>query len=276
MRTKNKSKRQHKQSGPDTKPRSQKKALSSAKTQKKAGPPAAVLDSEKLKSLYATMLKCRLLGAQERESSHAQEFSGGAQSFTGREAMLVGAASHALPEDRVIASNASIQQLAAQLFFSSAGPASTSEPTVEPALARGMTLAHELKGQRKTVIIFCGVNIAAADIDHALSQAARQKLPLVCVAEANLSAIDAEQTRQRDHHPAQHDMKSFFPRIAVDGTDVVAVFRVAQEAVRRARGGHGPSLIQCVMPETNMRNEENDPLTFMERYLRRRKLWTVK
>ncbi|HZD93695.1 MAG TPA: hypothetical protein VE133_05530, partial [Candidatus Sulfotelmatobacter sp.] len=63
-----------------------------------------------------------------------------------------------------------------------------------------------------------------------------------------------------------------------DGADVVAVFRVVQEAVRRARAGHGPSLILCVMPEASsaqmVRKSTHDPLAFMERYLRRRKLWS--
>jgi TPP-dependent pyruvate/acetoin dehydrogenase alpha subunit len=57
--------------------------------------------------------------------------------------------------------------------------------------------------------------------------------------------------------------------IAVDGADVVAVFRVAQEAIRRARTGHGPSLIKCVVPD-----EDHDPLEFMEQYLRRKNAWS--
>src|SRR5690349_12069147 len=36
------------------------------------------------------------------------------------------------------------------------------------------------------------------------------------------------------------------PRFVVDETDVVAVYRVAQEAIRRARTGGGPTLIECM------------------------------
>jgi len=60
------------------------------------------------------------------------------------------------------------------------------------------------------------------------------------------------------------------------------VYRVAQESTRRARAGHGPSLIQCVMQvsEASANNSHNihegsrDPLTFMEEYLRRKNVWS--
>ena len=36
-----------------------------------------------------------------------------------------------------------------------------------------------------------------------------------------------------------------FPSILVDGNDVVAVWRAAQESIHRARNGAGPTLIEC-------------------------------
>ena len=35
------------------------------------------------------------------------------------------------------------------------------------------------------------------------------------------------------------------PGVTVDGTDVLAVYEAAQEAVRRAREGGGPTLLEC-------------------------------
>ncbi len=60
------------------------------------------------------------------------------------------------------------------------------------------------------------------------------------------------------------------PGITVDGNDVVAVYRVAEESVRRAREGHGPTLIDCKI------DPARDPLTFMEGYLKKRDLWSAK
>ena len=36
-----------------------------------------------------------------------------------------------------------------------------------------------------------------------------------------------------------------FPGITVDGNDIVAVWRVTQESIHRARSGAGPTLIEC-------------------------------
>jgi TPP-dependent pyruvate/acetoin dehydrogenase alpha subunit len=267
MRNKNKSKRQRKPAAPAAASRSasKKKAKPAQKNRKQAGAPATVLDSDRLKSLYATMLRCRQLSKKMPRPSDAE-------SISAREAVLVGAASHALPEDQVIAGSASLQWLIAQLF--SAGNFHA-DSFGHSSLQHGMAVAGEFKGQKKAVIVFCRADMAVDGIENALARAAREKLPLVCVAESGLSVIDREQARQRDSKPARQDMRSFFPRLALDGTDVVAVFRVAQEAVRRARGGQGPSLVQCVMPESAREKEKDDPLKFMERYLRRRKLWSA-
>jgi TPP-dependent pyruvate/acetoin dehydrogenase alpha subunit len=55
--------------------------------------------------------------------------------------------------------------------------------------------------------------------------------------------------------------------VIVDGQDVVAVWRVAQESVYRARNGGGATLIDCRM------DAARDPLAHMEHYLRKRSLW---
>jgi TPP-dependent pyruvate/acetoin dehydrogenase alpha subunit len=62
------------------------------------------------------------------------------------------------------------------------------------------------------------------------------------------------------------------------------VFRVTQEAIRRAREGHGPAVIECITSRTSTTKQRagkdaiaryiaQDPLTFMEHYLRRKNLW---
>jgi pyruvate dehydrogenase E1 component alpha subunit len=51
------------------------------------------------------------------------------------------------------------------------------------------------------------------------------------------------------------------PFIAVDGNDVVAVYRVASEAITHARKGNGPTLIDCRLTPSD------DPLENMKKYL---------
>ena len=58
-----------------------------------------------------------------------------------------------------------------------------------------------------------------------------------------------------------------YPGIIVDGQDVVAVWRVAQESIHRARQGSGPTLIDC------RTDSKRDPLAYMEHYMRKRNVW---
>jgi len=80
------------------------------------------------------------------------------------------------------------------------------------------------------------------------------------------------------------------PGITVDGNDIVAVWRVTQESIHRARSGAGPTLIECRTwrwhaeadnSPTNGRAKskvlharwQNDPLRHMEHYMKKRNLW---
>jgi len=139
-----------------------------------------------------------------------------------------------------------------------------------------MGQAKEMFDSGRVALVFCGEDPAALAFQtEALALAAKYKAPVVCLIETSLSSL-GERTKTRK--PPQHQ----FPEIVVDGADVVAIFRVAQEAIRRARTGHGPSLIKCVMPDSAVAQPEDgtpestrDPLAFMEHYLRGRNLWSA-
>lgn len=74
------------------------------------------------------------------------------------------------------------------------------------------------------------------------------------------------------------------PCFVVDRNDAVAVYRVAQEAIRRARQGHGPAFIECrAWAPPSRSNSANiartndsfeDPLIRMESHLRSKNLWS--
>ncbi|HET9282182.1 MAG TPA: thiamine pyrophosphate-dependent enzyme [Candidatus Angelobacter sp.] len=262
---------------------------SATKSQKTKTVVAAVLDSQKLQSLYATMLKTRLLSQRAGEILSAQQKD---NTTAGREAVLVGAIAHALPGDSTVAAQNSlltsfIRGTPLKSVFEQiipAGQQSSNGSTADMSridsssgsiLARGMALANEIKGTPSVILVFTREFSADRDAPYEeLALAAQSKLPLVCLAE----------TANIEEHAINLPTKgaAHFPRIAVDGSDVVAVFRVAQEAVRRARAGHGPSLIECVIPEhthghetaTTVVEESCDPLAFMQQYLQRRKLWS--
>ena len=80
-----------------------------------------------------------------------------------------------------------------------------------------------------------------------LNMAALWKLPVIFVVENNKWAIGMAHERATSQ-PEIFKKASVFdmPGVEVDGMDVLAVRTVAQEAVRRARAGEGPTLIECL------------------------------
>ena len=87
-----------------------------------------------------------------------------------------------------------------------------------------------------------------------MAMAATQKLPLVCLVESSLDS-PLQLPNQVASGPYIGADPTFYPRIPVDGCDVVGVFRVAQEAIRRAREGHGPAVIECLTARSNAKND---------------------
>ena len=249
-----------------------------------------VLNAAKLKELYATMLKCRMLA--ERMQQHTGPTHG-------LEAMLVGAGAHLLPQDCIameqggsIASlikGTPLKQIHARMNAdhsgNGAGTSAFISPTATTAgMAKGLSLAKERKGQKIATLMF-GTQPAGAETfeAEAMAAAALDKLPIVCLVESKFDS--RAETHVLPVASTSHEANSsHYPRITVDGADVVAVFRVTQEAIRRAREGHGPALIECMTSRTNgasadetdsARHTAKDPLPFMEKYLRKRDLWSA-
>ncbi len=136
-------------------------------------------------------------------------------------------------------------------------------------LGTGLALCHKLEQKRHVVVALCPQEKPALETWHdALKFAAVHKLPIVFVIENGI----ATQPSSKDEAP---HLESFsflardygFPGILVDGKDAVAVRRVAEEAIHRARIGSGPTLIDC------RTDSPRDPLEHMEHYLRKRHAW---
>lgn len=66
------------------------------------------------------------------------------------------------------------------------------------------------------------------------------------------------------------------PGIPVDINDAVALYRVAQESIGRARGGGGPILIECISLRSagQRRNKIDNPILHMENFMTERKICT--
>jgi TPP-dependent pyruvate/acetoin dehydrogenase alpha subunit len=291
--------KEQKSKSPRTRSTSVRKAP--AKKQKQEPEILPVLNAEKLKELYSTMVKCRVL-AQRLQSDHTE--NGSVNSVLGFEAALVGAGAHLLPKDCIAMEHSSfvaslikgtpLQSILARSSehqSNGAGESAASEHDGKAVLSMQtvLSLAAESKSKSAVTLMFCTHNPETLAFDSAaMAAAATQKLPLVCLVESSLD-FPLELPNQVASGPYTSGPyigadPAFYPRIPVDGCDVVGVFRVAQEAIRRAREGHGPAVIECMTArgsaaekntsELSTQHLAQDPLSFMEQYLRRRDLWS--
>jgi len=116
-------------------------------------------------------------------------------------------------------------------------------------IACGAAWSAQYRGTDQVAVCFFGdgsTNIGA--FHEALNFAAVWKLPVVFVCENNLWM---EYTRTTEvtsvAHPAADRAAAYgLERIVVDGNDADAVYDVASAALRRARAGDGPSMIEAM------------------------------
>jgi len=113
--------------------------------------------------------------------------------------------------------------------------------------AVGAALTARVKKTDQVVATFFGDGAASIGAVHeSMNMAAIWKLPVIFVCENNRYAQStpveyAVSVKDiADRGPAYN-----MPGVVVDGQDVFAVWEAADTAVRRARAGEGPSLIEC-------------------------------
>lgn len=117
-----------------------------------------------------------------------------------------------------------------------------------PPVAVGLAMAGKRKGlERVTVVSFGDGATNTGSFHEAANMAALWDLPLVFVCQNNLYAemtptTDTMKIAQVADRAAGYGM----PGVRVDGNDPLAVQAVLVQALERARGGGGPTFIECV------------------------------
>ncbi|MGA8876676.1 MAG: thiamine pyrophosphate-dependent enzyme [Candidatus Korobacteraceae bacterium] len=249
------------------------KAAASVPQAKANGNGSTPSNGETLRNLYASLLRCRLM---EEQVSRSPELAAKYDFVVGYEAVAVAGAAALTAGDTISASPRDLAALVAAGVSSDAlrsdsnrcdratllGFTSLSDDPFN--VGTGIALAYKLQ-KKQGVAVALGNQEASLDgAREALKLAGSGKLPVVYVIKnssdgaAYAPHLKAVSLLARD---------GGFPGVIVDGQDVVAVWRVAQESVYRARNGGGPTLIDCRMDATR------DPLAHMEHYLRKRSLW---
>jgi acetoin:2,6-dichlorophenolindophenol oxidoreductase subunit alpha len=230
-----------------------------------AATPHPLISDARLQHLYVTLLRTRLLRQRNRQRKVAAP-------LVAPEAIATGTVTHLKGADTVMpAAGDGLAALARghavrRLLGSVPVPGVlASAPTAEArfAIATGYAMARQ--GTQHIVLAFSGPGVVSLDaLRPSLSYAALHKLGVLFVIE---TAADADLSSARSTNSLG------LYGIPVDGNDVVAIYRVAQEAIHRARRGVGPTLIDC---KPWPLDGAADPVLRLEQTLERRGLSTEK
>ena len=208
-----------------------------------------LISDEKLKQLYMEMLRVRQHG-KARSISRAHK-----QSWKFHEGPLVGTTIDLRAEDSLISSSNLPNNTVAQRAVLAADSVI--------ALATGAALLHRVQAKGNLAVAF----VDAKDIgrNHQFLRVAHvQSLPIIYV---QVERALPKTTRRRTQ----------ITSIPVDKADVVAIYRVASEAIDKARRGAGPTLIQCIpfslKKSSSTNHHSQDSIRYMEYYLRKKNLW---
>ena len=270
----------------------------------------------RLQQLYMAMLECRMLA--ERLSVHTRSRS--AAKLSGLEAVYAGTVLGLLPQDSLSSTPGDMLtpllkgQTLSELFcksprkgkpVSSAAKFLPSSLNVVPSapdvtaqvnIASGVALACKQTRNGAIVLVFLGERSMPDNmLQQGLQYAAANNLPILYVQQCGPLA-DRVSAQAKSKAAGSSSRKTVagilpsitahgvpFPSIAVDSSDVVAVYRVTQECIARARSGGGPALIECytlppVAPQLGHRKSTRtaiDPVVAMEQYLTTKGLFTA-
>lgn len=250
----------------------------SSAAEKASNPGFSLISNEKLLQLYALMVKCRMIAERARILLMQSKSAGMDHAALGHEAAIVGVANDLLPADTIVPSEfdftvsfikgAPLENLFRSLFLGEA------LPNLAARLDFVTRVAMRNKTERKGGIAVAFLSNVPSSLglwQKSLAKATAQHLPILFVRQSSLLV---EPLSLKANSPAskidRKELSSSLPCIAVDGKDVVAVYRVATEAIAHARRGNGPTLIESTI-ESGM---ADDPILKMERYLARQSLFS--
>lgn len=256
----------------------------------------SLISSEKLLRIHAAMVKCRMVAERARILFEPGRLTGFGDLAAGEEAIQVGVTLDLQPEDAVFPSHRGFIAHLMQgepvdtVFSRLLAQTASLPPAALLHLAAGAALASKTKRKGKIVVLFGGGDAASSGLwAEALNLACLHRLPILFVRQAGFADDSAvRNSPAATSAKAPQAVSCSLPAITVDGSDAVAVYRVATEAIAHARKGNGPTLIECAGstwpahprmeaahapgPEEPQGHMASDPILKMENYLLRKGL----
>lgn len=233
------------------------------------------LEKEKLVEMYTKMVEIRNFEEKVFELYGRNLVPGTIHLYAGEEAVAVGVCSNLRRDDYItsthrghghcIAKGAKLKKIMAELLGKKTGYCEGKGGSMHIAdfsigmlgatavvgagipIAVGAGLSVKLRGTDQVVACFFGDGASNQGTFHeGINMTSIWKLPVIFVCENNLYAMGTRQSRvMAIESIADRAVAYGIPGVAIDGNDVMAVYRTAREAVERARKGEGATLIEC-------------------------------
>jgi 2-oxoisovalerate dehydrogenase E1 component len=250
---------------------------------------------ELLLSLYRSMVLIRRCEEQLARSHQRGLIHGACHTYVGQEAIAAGVCAHLRPADVVfsthrghghaLAKGVEPVQLLAELygrengvshgrggsmhlFAPEVGLMGTSGivgPSILQAAGAGYSFKL-MKTDRVAVAFFGDGAVNNGAFHEGLNLAGIWKLPVLFVCENNQFATEvAFEYAAGNPRVAERAALYGMPGVLVDGNDVLAVHEAAAEAVRQAREGGGPTLLECRTYRTRPHAEGMGDFTYRTR-----------
>ncbi|MEE9198325.1 MAG: thiamine pyrophosphate-dependent dehydrogenase E1 component subunit alpha [Dehalococcoidia bacterium] len=253
---------------------------------------SSVLDKKTMLWLYRTMVTIRQFEERARREADAGKPIGGIHSSVGQEAVAVGVCAHLRRDDYVLGNHRShhhclakgldMNKMMAELMGKAGGTNKGKGGTMHIAdiemgmlgangvvasnvpVATGAALSAKVRGTDQVTAVFFGDGGANQGAIHeSMNLAAIWKLPVVFLCENNRYAESTPvDYALAGGSVARRGAAYGIPGVQVDGQDVLAVYEAAGEAVRRARAGEGPSLLEALTYRYYGHFGADNPLTY--------------
>ena len=129
-------------------------------------------------------------------------------------------------------------------------------------VAAGAALSFQQQKSDRVAINFIGEGATSTgDFHEGLNIAAVWKLPFILIIENNHWAFSTPTSQQYAcENLASRAIGYGMPGVEVDGNDPIAMHQVMQEAVKRARAGEGPTLVEAHVGRHRGHSEGDDSL----------------
>jgi TPP-dependent pyruvate/acetoin dehydrogenase alpha subunit len=114
-------------------------------------------------------------------------------------------------------------------------------------VAAGIALTFKMEQSDNVVLAYFGEGASnTGDFHEGMNFAGANKLPVVFICENNFYAYSVPFEKAMAIEDVADRAQSYgFEGVAINGNDVLAVYQATQGAIRRARAGDGPTLIEC-------------------------------